>query len=245
MGENEMTFRAHGTPGQRLIRRIERTLLMGFVAAVWFSTSATALPVTYEAATPSDNATERQNWLDAMGIASPQHLVDFESGFSNGENISGITGLFPAGLVITDTSPAADAIIRSGSGVIAGSNPVGAFSLTQNEEPYLELDFSASPVDYVGILDIDHVGTPGIVTFVGGATWEFSLDSAPGSGDTAEFFGLFRNDQPRITLIQFDSAGDYRWGVDNIEYGVVPEPSAVLLLASGLLGLAARRGWRS
>jgi hypothetical protein len=67
-----------------------------------------------------------------------------------------------------------------------------------------------------------HDGTTGIVTFVGGGTAAISLDSTGLSGDTAEFFGIFRNDMPQITRIQLDASGDGSWAIDMIEYGLIP-----------------------
>ena len=40
----------------------------------------------------------REAWLLASGIASVQHEVDFEAGFSDGQDVSGLTGLFPGGI---------------------------------------------------------------------------------------------------------------------------------------------------
>jgi hypothetical protein len=61
------------------------------------------------------------------------------------------------------------------------------------------------------------------------------------AGDTAEFFGVFRNDQPRIVRVELDASGDGGWGVDNIEYGQVPqqapEPSVFILLSVGLASM--------
>ncbi len=182
---------------------------------------ASANLMTFNSSTPANNAATRQTWLDAIGIATPQYLVDFEVGFSDGQNISDVIGLFPGELVIRDSSSAHAATIRSGNGVINGSNPVGVYSVTQNEQPYLELDFTASPVDYVALQDIDHNGTSGIVTFVDATTATIAFDGTGGSGNTAEFFGMFRNDRPQIRLVQLNASGDGLWGIDTIEYGVV------------------------
>jgi hypothetical protein len=162
----------------------------------------------------------RAAWLTASG-AGPVTLVDFESGFVNGQNISGVGGLFP-GLVITDTSAAGAVIIRTGAGVINGSNTIGSFSATQNELPFLLLDFSASPADFFGFRDIDQAGTAGTVYFVGGGSQAISLETTAASGDSAEFFGVFRNDMPRILRVELDASGDGLWGIDNIEYGQFP-----------------------
>ncbi len=224
-----------------MMRGTVKILFAVVIISVIASLPANASIITFESTSPGQNATIRADWLGAIGIGSPQFLVDFETGFTDGQNISGVPGLFPMGLVITDTSPSAAAIIRSGAGVINGSNPVGVFSVTQNEQPYLQLDFSASPVDYVGFLDIDQAGTRGQVFFTDGSSATFSFITTGASGNTAQFFGIFRNDMPKITTVRFDASGDGLWGLDNIEYGaaagVVPEPASLLLLGTGLCAL--------
>lgn len=221
--------------------RCVRTLSALIVIAGLGVAESRADVLTFDASTPAQNAATRANWLAASGIAAPEFFVDFESGFANNQNISGVAGLFPGGLVIRDTSAENAAVIRSGAGSIAGSNPVGTFSLTQNEEPFLVLDFSARPVDYVAFLDIDHSGTACIIGFVDGSSRTVSLNSTAISGDSAEFFGIFRNDRPRISQVRLDATGDGLWGIDNIQYGVVavpvPEPSGVVLMGVGALGV--------
>jgi hypothetical protein len=181
---------------------------------------------------PGTNTTTRAAWLAAIGTGSPQYRADFEAGFTNGQNVSGVPGLFPGQLIIQDTS-VNEAIIRSGPGIIGGSNPVGAFAVTQNEVAFLRLDFAAQPVDYVGGLDIDQDTTAVVVTFVDGTTTSFTLDPTGGNGDSAEFFGLYRNDQPRIVRVDFNANGDGRWGLDNIEFGRISEPGSLALLGLG------------
>jgi len=203
------------------------------------SSNLNAAIITFNSPNAADAATTRDAWLGAVGIATPQHLVDFESGFTDNQNISGISGLFPGGLIITDTSNANLAMIEGTARGIGGSNPVGNFALEQNEQPYLELDFSSNPIDYLGFRDIDHTNTNIILTFVGGGTTSFSIETTATSRDSAEFTGIFRNDMPKIILVQMDAAGDGAWAVDNLEYGVsaVPVPAAAWLFGSGLIGL--------
>jgi hypothetical protein len=210
---------------------------IGLLAAMVMPAQAAIL--TFNSLMPATNAATRSTWLAAVGIGTPENLVDFETGFVHNQNISGVTGLFPDGLVITDTSPAASALIRTGA-TIGGTSPVGNFGVMQNEGAYLELDFSASPVDYIGFQDIDHTQAAGIVTFVGGATAVIPMLEVSGA---AEFYAIFRNDMPQIVRLQFDADGDGRWGFDNIEYGAlqqagVPEPTTLTLWGLGALGCA-------
>ncbi|MFB8792178.1 MAG: hypothetical protein U7123_25860 [Potamolinea sp.] len=175
--------------------------------------------LTFNSKKNSDNGTFRTKWLTAIGTKKIQCKVDFESGFKNNQNISGIKHC--GGLVIKDTSTANAVIIKSGNGSIGGSNPVGVYSATHNEKAYLVLDFSAKPVDYVAFLDIDQTATGGFVEFVNNTKVPISFETTAGTGNSAEFFGIFRNNMPRIKRVLLDASGDGLWGIDNIEYGVV------------------------
>lgn len=194
-------------------------ITVALIAIASQATPVQAEILTFNSNTPSDNVGIRQQWLNAMGISNPRYRVSFERGFANGQNISGTS--FGGGLlVITDASPSRRVIIRSGTGVIGGSNPVGVYSATQNEQPYLVLDFSNSPVDYVGFQDIDQSGTTGIVTFTDGQRVNISFETTAAQGNSAEFLGIYRNNRPRITKVELDASGDGNWGIDNIEFGV-------------------------
>lgn len=208
------------------------------LSALIGSGSAQAALMTFNSGIPANNATTRDSWLSAAGITTPQYLVDFETGFTEGQNVSGITGLFPGGLVIKDTTTSSSAKLRSSSTYFGGSNPVGSLSLAHNEGPHLVLDFTSRPVDYVAFQDIDHAGTNGVVIFTDGSSASISFETTGAGGDSAEFFGIFRNDMPQITQVKLDASGDGKWGIDTIEYGApVPIPGAAWLFVSGLAGL--------
>lgn len=195
---------------------------------------------------PADNATTRASWLSAAGVGTPAFLEDFESSALLNVNVSGVSGLLAGSLTITDTSTEGEAFVRNSSSYFGGSNPVGSQALAHNERQYLQLDFGAGGVDYVGGLDIDHGVTTVIVTYVGGGTSTHSLEGTGSSGDTAEFWGFFRNDMPRITRIEMDASGDGEWGVDNLEFGAapVPEPATIALVGMALAAAARRRAKR-
>jgi hypothetical protein len=195
--------------------------------------------LTFSAGDLANNAATRTAWLDAIGIAAPAKLVNFESGFVDGQNIDSMP-LAP-GFLLDDTSVANVVRIECTPGGIGGSNPVGSCSTEHNEEQFLIFDFTGNPVDYVGFLHIDHtaVTNGGTIFFVGGGTQSFTLDETGGSpGNTEEFFGIFRNDMPAVTRLQIDVDGNGSWGVDNIEFGVaavIPEPGTFALFGSGAL----------
>jgi len=201
---------------------------------------AHASALIFNADTPADNVATRNAWLASIGITAPQYFVDFESGFTNNQNISGVPGLFPGGLTITDTSAAHAVTIVTGAGSIGGSNPIGQFAARQNEAQYLQFDF-AIPVDYLAFQDIDQLGANAIITFVGGATQTFTFETTGSSGNSAEFIGIVRNNMPAIIRLQLDASGDGQWGVDNIQFGTVPEPATLTLVGAGVVATITRR----
>ena len=225
-------------------RKYFYTAMIALFLSVCMAGFSGAAMTTFESPDAAGNEAARNNWLAEIGTTIPQFLVDFETGFVQGQNVSGDTGLFPGGLVITDTSNAGSAKISGLSSDFGGSNPVGSFSLAHNEEQYLELSFS-NPVNYIAFQAFDHyINTNGIVTFVGGGTETFTLDRAR-TNEGAEFFGIYNNDMPLILSVELDADGDGEWGIDTIEYGSpVPIPSALWLLGSGLIALVGirRRG---
>lgn len=208
-------------------------LLFGMVAA------SSAAVLVFNSDSPAGNSSSRSAWLDAIGTSSPPYVVDFETGFTAGQNVSGGTGLFHAGLVIGSSN--GSAVVVSGTGSIDGSNPVGTFALSHTAAAILSLDFAAFPVHYLAFQDIDAGNTSVTVTFVGGGTVALDpLDLTGSASNSAEFVGIFHNDLPAITRVDLTTTGGTLWGVDNIEYGpAVPILGALWLAATGFLGIAA------
>ena len=194
--------------------------------------------------TPSASAATRTAWLASVGITSPQFTEDFETGYVDGQNIHDT--LITSGVGISDTGSGTPAVLIEGTpGGIGGSNPVGAFSAEHDQAAFLVLDFSAAPVDYLGLLEIDTGGTTYRVTFEGGGFTTFVSNSTLASGDSAQFVGMFRNDRPAIVKVEMDATGTQEWAIDNIEFGVVPEPSTAVLAGAAFVALLSRRSRKS
>lgn len=164
----------------------------------------------------ADIAARRAEWLADCGVAAPTHVVDFESGFVDGQNVSGVPDLFPGGLVITDSSSTHAADVRTGA-VFGGSRPNGNFGLRHNEKPYLEMTFP-SGVDGFCLSDIDHTGVIFILHHADGSTSEFTAEGTGTSGASGEFIGVWRNDRAPILRVQMDASGDGLWGIDDIMF---------------------------
>lgn len=195
---------------------------------------------TFNSPDPGENVATRLEWLAGVGISTPQYLVDFESGFSDDQDIS--TGWTDAGgLTISSTysGTSVGAKIVSGNGSIQNSNPVGTFALASQNNG-LVFTFSV-PVNYIAFQDIDQQDT--VITFYfsdGSSITSDSLDTTATSGDSAEFVGFFV-DGTLITKMEFVAGGISPWGIDNIEYGrnpaLIPVPNTLLLLGPALFGV--------
>jgi hypothetical protein len=199
---------------------------------------AQAAVLPYNSPDVASNAATRSSWLSAAGITVPDYLVDFESGFSANQNIAGVA--LAGGLTLNSGAAVPTVTIVSGPGSVGGSNPIGSFAAMHAETSSLRFDF-ASPVDYVGFYDIDQTGGTVTVTFVGGGTVPLAIDGTLISGNSAEFYGIYRNDQPAITGLSFSVGGSGGWGVDNIEFGVVPEPVGMVVALGGAAMMTLRR----
>lgn len=215
-----------------------------FIVPLWalaLASGTQASVMFFNAVNDADNSVRRAEWLAAAGIVAGENFVDFEA-IDVGTNLHGVA--LVGGLTVTH--PSGEAIVQSATSFFGGSRPIDtrgmALRETSGAANIIRMSF-ASPVDYVGGFDIDMPGATLQAVLTDSTVVPFALDSTGSSGDTAEFWGVWRNDAARISAIEFvnTSGGDGEWGLDNLEYGLVPEPTSMLALGAGLALLARRR----
>ena len=185
----------------------------------------------------ANGSAERDAWLTAIGITTPDNLVDFE-GFTAGDSLADVPH---AGSLVTRNT-GSGVLEARGAGAFGGSNPIGTLGMWHNESSFLVLDFTTGPVTYVGGWDIDHTGGNIRVTFDNADIQTFSLEGTGGTGNSAEFWGLVVDDGRNISKLELNVSGDSSWGLDNIEYSdAVPEPATMTILGAAAALAAARK----
>jgi hypothetical protein len=130
--------------------------------------------------------------------------------------------------------------VNANSFSIAFSNPVAAFGF-----------FGVDIGDFGGILSLSFLTGSGSIVVPVPHTVASSGSYGGSSGGSVFFFGYINTASP-FTKVTFNIAGDPTdfFGFDNMTIGSVeqvvsvPEPSGILLLATGLLGVVAIRSRR-
>jgi hypothetical protein len=210
------------------------SILSVILSAAWLTSAAPvrAVPLIFNSLEPSSNEATRAAWLAALGISTSDYLIDFETGFAQGQDIGGL--VLPGGLILDDSplSSAPFGIIVTGKPAEIGtSNPVGWLTATHNND-FVRFDFSTNPVDYVGFLDIDQssfaidvwtgLAKDSQVTFHDDAIYVIlpsETDTTFSNGNSAEFWGVIGGTSGAIKYIDIATSGDATWGIDNIEFG--------------------------
>lgn len=212
---------------------IKRLIIVGTLCC---SALASADPLEFISANFASNGTTRTSWLTTMGISSPTVSGIFDD-LPDG-NIHGIANIYPG---LTLSSSNGSALVTGLSSQLGSSNPIGTKAVALVEDITVTLTF-AQPVDYFSYISID-AGDVAITAFYTDASTSTHAGGSPASsGDAGVFFGLYRNDRPQITSVTlFGTGGDNEWGLDNIEYGTVPEPATIVALLTGTFVAARRR----
>lgn len=205
-------------------------------------TSVYAQAQLFSATSFSQNTARRDEWLAAAGITAPTFLENFEA-IAVGTNISGDSSILPGGLTMTIATPQTLTVTDSAS-AMGSSNPIDLRAVAVREDFQVTFTF-ATAVDYIGGFVIDPGSVDGVLTFADATTqaYTFNTDGAS-SGNTAKFWGFYRNDRPAISsLTLFVRGGDNESGLDNIQFGnqPVPEPATIAVLGLAITALARRR----
>lgn len=205
-------------------------------ASIVACASASAIELPFISPAFASNGTFRSNWLTAMNIVAPTVTGQFDE-LADG-NISGVANVYP-GLTLTSSNNSA--LVTSSTGLLGTSNPIGLKAVALREDQTITLTF-ATPVDYFSLISIDAGGLQVTTNYTDSTTSVHNTGSSVSSGNSGIFTGLYRNDRPRISsVVLFGTGGDNEWGLDNVEYGIVPEPSSFLALSAAVLLLRRRR----
>lgn len=209
------------------------------VFSVFLFLAAPASSYTVYSSDYSNMGSTRSAWLDSLGISHPDTTIDFETDFSDGQNILGAA--LPGGLVIN--SDAGYAFVTDNPGDLGSSLPIGTYALAVDEGDNYTFDFS-SPIAYFGFYMMDNAPTDLEIHYADGSP--FATTSIPhggGGGHQGAFFALTFDLLVSSLYIPNVEGGDGEVGIDNIEFGAtpVPVPATMLLLGSGLTGFAGFR----
>ena len=180
----------------------------------------------------------RNNWLSALGISAPDTTIDFESGFTQDQNI--LNTALSGGLTITSTS-GGYAFVTADASDLGGSEPLDIFALAIDEGDNYTFAFSAS-ISYFGFYMMDQKSTPLTIIYTDGSSDSTTIGASGASGLNGTFLAMIFDKPVSSLYIPRVNGGDGEVGIDNIEFGnQVPIPAAVWLLGSGLLGMIGLR----
>lgn len=221
---------------------MKKHILTGLITIFFLANGAWAVLMDFNSVSIGNNAAKMNEWYNAIGITQAQHLIDFEN-ITVGTNMEDNAALF-SNLVISVSS--GGAFIRSSASYFGGSDPgvpgsTRALALTDNQ--ILTLTF-ATPIDYISFFDIDISDSAhGTVLFADDTTASFEEGNEAGynTGNSATFYGLYSTDKKIKSITFTDTGGDDVYGLDDIRYGIIPEPATLTILIMGAFLISGKR----
>jgi len=189
-------------------------------------------------------------WLAAIG-ETPDFREDWDKKDWKGSNwtdeqlfdIQNVpTAIFQDG--VTFGNIGADSNKRAiANNSIGSTSAIDKYGWQAHESGLATINLNANRADYIGfyIFDTDHdTDVLYTLTFSDGST--FNYDGLATKEDHYRFIG-FKNNSPSLSFTKLTIRAEdaSRYGIDEVEWGrknrnVVPEPTSMLLLGSGLLG---------
>ncbi len=202
------------------------------------SSSAFATLTSYQGRYGSEMDMARASWLSDLGISEPDTTIDFETGFVQDEVV--LDTVLDGGMTIS--SPAGYGYVTNDSADMGNSLPIGTFALAIDEGDAYTFSF-ASPISYFAFYIMDNsTMTNGLqVNYSDGSSDLVSIPNGGSSGLNGIFLAMTFDKDVDSLYIAHVSGGDSEVGIDNLEFGTVPEPMSLSLLALGSLAILRRR----
>jgi len=190
-------------------------------------------------------------WRTAIG-ETPDFREDWDNKDWKGDNwvdeqlfdIQNVpTAIFQDGVTFGNIGAQSDKRAKSNNS-IGSTDAIDKYGWQAHESGLATVNLSANQADYIGfyIFDTDHdTDVLYTLTFSDGSV--FNYDGLATNEDRYRFVG-FSNKHPslKFTKLEITAEDASRYGIDELEWGrrngnVVPEPTSMLLLGSGLLGV--------
>lgn len=202
-----------------------------FVFCAVVSASVTVYTSSY-----STMDTVRSQWLADVGVVSPDTTLDFEAGFDQDQNIlnTALTG----GLTIS-SADGGYAYVTNDKNDTGGSYSIGTGVAIDEDDSYT-FAFSSN-ITYFAFYMYDQSSTNLNINYADGTSEQVSIPAGGAGGYNGAFFALVSYKDISSLYIPNVNGGDGEVGMDNIEFGYVPEPASLTIMSVGLLALTRKK----
>ena len=190
-------------------------------------------------------------WLTAIG-ETPDFREDWDSKDWKGDNwvdeqlfdIQNVpAAIFQDGVTFGNIGAQSDRRAIANDS-IGSTDAIDKYGWQAHESGIATVNLSANQADYIGfyIFDTDH-GCDGVLyTLVFSDGSKFNYNGLCTDEDHYRFIGFANNSSLKFTKLKIVAGDASRYGIDELAWGrrngnVVPEPTSMILLGSGLLGV--------